>query len=78
MGDITIPQNNWEGNGTIQAEVGDNFFADATASEAGGIDAEGTVSESPAAAQIFKTAANAGTLIGYDTQKNAPMAGSHP
>ena len=71
--DITMSQNNWEDNsGTIQARVG-NYVVNATASEADGIDAEGTVSG--VAAGIFKTAANAGTLIGYDFYKEAPTAG---
>lgn len=72
---ITMPQNNWEGNsGTIRAIVGKNFV-DATASKTG-TDAKGEVSGSIGA--TFETAANAGTLIGYDTDKDVPVANTQP
>lgn len=72
---ITMPQNNWEGNsGTIRARVGKNFV-DATASE-NGTEAKGTVSGFIGA--TFETAANAGTLIGYDTDKDVPVANTQP
>lgn len=73
---ITMPQNNWEGNsGTIRAKVG-NTVANATASESSGTDAKGEVSG--LIGVTFETAANAGTLIGYDTDKDVPVANTQP